>query len=44
MVTVDDRVGHDFMNGEANMFHSNFPETTAPGHLERGAFGAICAI
>jgi len=44
MVTVDDRVGHDFMNGEPNMFHSNFPETAAPGHLERGALGAVCAI
>jgi len=44
MVTVDDRVGHDFVNGEANMFHSNFPEAAAPGHLERRAFGAICAI
>jgi hypothetical protein len=26
MVAMDDRVGHDFMNGEANMFHSNFPK------------------
>ena len=41
MVTVDDRVGHDFMNGEPNMFHSNFPETAAPGHLKHGDLGRV---
>ena len=43
-VAVDDCIGHNLVDGEANMLQSDLPESGPSGHLERVAFGAVCAL